>query len=270
MTCGIEMVAAIESPEAIERDFKAKVADELRITSEGIDRFVVLTPISFGDGDALPIVLKKGNDQWFLTDEAHTFLQLSYRLSDEELEQPPRRDLIDRILSSFEIENRNGELILPIPDQQYGDALYTFIQALLKIDDIRYLSRERVQSTFLADVKNYLENVVSSQRITVDWHDPEKDPPGTYAVDYRINGSKTPIFIFAINSEHKADISTISLLKFEQWKLNYKSVGIFDEMENFSQKTIARFADACGKTYSNLEVAKESLPRFVPELISSD
>jgi hypothetical protein len=265
-----EVEKTTESPEAIERDFKAKVAGELQVTSEGIDRFVVVTPVTFGDGDLLPIVLRKKDDLWYLTDEAHTFLQLSYRLSDEELDQPPRRELIDRILSSFEIEDRNGELILPIPDQQYGNALYTFIQALLKIDDIRYLSRERVQSTFLQDVRSYLEKVVSPQRIAVNWHDPEKDFSGNYPVDYRINGMKTPVFIFAINSEHKADISTISLLKFEQWNLKYKSVGIFDEMENFSQKTIARFVDACGKAYSNLEVAKESLQRFVPELSSSD
>jgi hypothetical protein len=265
-----EAAKKIESPEAIERDFKAKVANELRITSEGIDRFVVSTPISFGDGDSLPIVLKKNDDRWYLTDEAHTFLQLSYRLTDEELEQPARRDVIDHVLSSFEIENRNGELILPIPGSQYGDALYSFVQALLKIDDIRYLSRDRVQSTFLQDLKGYLENVVSSQRIATNWHDPERDKSSNYPVDYRINGMKTPVFIFAINSEHKADISTISLLKFEQWQLNYKSVGIFDEMETFSGRTIARFADACGKTYSNLEVAKESLLRFVPELASSD
>lgn len=259
-----------ERPEAIERDFKAKVADELRIVSEGLNRFVVITPMTFGDGDALPIVLSKRDEHWYLTDEAHTFLQLSYRLTDDELEQPPRRELIDRILSSFEIENRNGELILPIPDHQYGDALYTFIQALLKIDDIRYLSRERVQSTFLQDVKNFLEKTVSPQRITPNWHDPERDRPGNYPADYRVNGTKKPVLIFAINSEHKADVATISLLKFEQWKLDYKSVGIFDEMEKFNQKTVARFVDACGKAYSNLEVAKETLPRFVPELASNE
>jgi hypothetical protein len=265
-----EAEKTMESSEAIERDFKAKVADELRIVSEGINRFVVVTPMTFGDGDGLPIVLRKRNDGWYLTDEADTFLQLSYRLSDEELDEPPRKELIDRILSSFEIENKNGELILPIPDHRFGDALYTFIQALLKIDDIRYLSKERVQSTFLQDVRSYLEKIVTPQRITANWHDPERDRPGIYPVDYRVNGMKTPIFIFAINSEHKADIATISLLKFEQWKLNYKSVGIFDEMENFNQRTIARFVDACGKAYSTLDVAKESLPRFVPELLSSD
>jgi hypothetical protein len=169
------------------------------------------------------------------------------------------------------VENHNGELILPIPDRQYGDDLYTFLQTLLKIDDIRYLSRERVQSTFLKDVKSYLEKTASPKRITINWHDAEKDPPGTYPADYRINGTKAkPVFVFAINTEHKADVATISLMKFEQWKLDYRSVGIFDDMEKFSPKTIARFSDACQKTYSSLEAAKETLPRYVPELVSSD
>ena len=51
----------------------------------------------------------------------------------------------------FEVEDRSGELILDVSDVHYGEALYDFIQALLKITDVSYLSRERVQSTFMED-----------------------------------------------------------------------------------------------------------------------
>ena len=33
----------------------------------------------------------------------------------------------------FQVEDRDGELILDVPNEQYGDALHSFIQALLKI-----------------------------------------------------------------------------------------------------------------------------------------
>jgi len=46
------------------------------------------------------------------------------------------------------VEDRNGELVLDVQDERYGDALYSFVQALLKITDISYLARERVRSTF--------------------------------------------------------------------------------------------------------------------------
>ena len=263
--------ANIQSVEEIERDFKAKVISEISLVPEGLNRFVVDLPMTFDDGDALPIVLKKEGDAWVLTDEAHTFMQLSYALTDEELRTASRREIIDRALANFSVENRNGELVLPIPGESYGDALYSFIQTLLKVDAVRYLSRERVQSTFVQDVKHLLESVVASpERIAENWHHPNRDPQGIYPVDYRVNGIKKPVFIFALNSETKTEIATATLLRFELWKLDYKSVGIFDEMENFSQKTVARFIDACGKAFSNLDAAKENLPRFVPELVSAE
>jgi hypothetical protein len=263
------MAAAVpNTPELIERDFKSKVVAELRLIPEGLDRFVVETPMVFDDGDSLPIVLKKENDHWVLTDEGHTFLQLSYLLTDEELRTIGRREIIDRALSSFPIENRNGELVLPIPGTEYGNALYSFVEALFKVDAVRYLTRERVHSTFVQDVKNMIAGFSTPQRITYDWREPEKDPAGIYSVDCRVNGTAEPVFIMALNSEERVSVATISLLKFEQWKLNYKSVGIYDEMEKYSNKVIARFADVVGKTFSNLDEARNKLLRFVPELVN--
>lgn len=255
-----------DNPELIERDFKSKVVADLRLIPEGLDRFVVETPMTFDDGDALPIVLKKESDRWILTDEGHTFLQLSYVLTDVELRTAGRREIIDRALSNFPIENRNGELVLPIPGTEYGNALYSFVEALFKVDAVRYLTRERVHSTFVQDVKNLIATFSTPQRVTYDWHDPDRDPTGIYPVDCRVNGTAEPVFIMALNSEERVSVATISLLKFEQWKLNYKSVGIYDEMEKYSNKTIARFADVVGKTFSNLDEARSKLPRFFPEL----
>ena len=45
--------------ETIERDFKQKVCENLRLTSEGVDRYQVFTPFLFEDGDHLAIVLKR-------------------------------------------------------------------------------------------------------------------------------------------------------------------------------------------------------------------
>jgi len=57
------------SIQTIERDFKKKVCDRLRLISEGVDRYRVLTPFMFEAGDHLAIVLKKEHDRWGLSDE---------------------------------------------------------------------------------------------------------------------------------------------------------------------------------------------------------
>ena len=64
-----------------------------------------------------------------------------------------------------------GQLILNIEDERYGDALFNFVQGLLKITDVTFLSREVVRSTFLEDFKTLLCSTVPEDRLTFDWHD---------------------------------------------------------------------------------------------------
>ena len=108
---------------AIEHDFRENVSAQIRLHPEGLNRFRVFTPFLFEDGDHLVIVLKKDRGKWMFSDEAHTFMHLS----------GTRRKIISSALSMFEVEDRNGELVRHVPDERYGDALYSFIQALLKI-----------------------------------------------------------------------------------------------------------------------------------------
>jgi hypothetical protein len=251
----------------IERDFKRKVCGELSVESEGLGRYVVNTPLTFEDGDRLPIILKRENENWILTDEGHTFLQLTYDLDESDLQEGNRREIIDRILQAFQLSNRQGELILRIEGDRFGDSLYSFIQALIKIDDIRYLSRGRVRSTFVEDFKRFVDKVIPAQRRSYKWHDPQKDPLRNYEVDYRLNGTATPLFIFALDSDIKVRDATITLGAFERWGLKFNSLGVFEDQESVNRKVLARFLDICGKAFSNLSATEERFEKTYPEYL---
>lgn len=111
----------------IQDDFRQKVCESVRVVSEGVDRFRVFTPFLFEDGDHLAIVLKRENGHWVLSDEGHTYMHLTYDLDEKDLQR------IGNALSAFSVEDREGELRLSIREGQYGDALYSFVQALLRI-----------------------------------------------------------------------------------------------------------------------------------------
>ena len=134
------------SIETIEREFHEKVSAKVRLASEGMERYRVFTPFLFEDGDHLAIVLKKKGLRWVLSDEAHTYMHLTYDIDEKDLQRGTRQNIISNALSTFRVEDRDGELVLDIPDERYGDALYSFVQALLRITDVSYLSRERVRS----------------------------------------------------------------------------------------------------------------------------
>ncbi len=251
----------------IELDFRRNVSEELEIVPDGPDRFAIVTPMAFDDGDLLPVVLRKNKDGWYLTDEGHTFLQLTYELEEADFQQPTRREIINRTLSSFGVQNRDGELVLPIADQNYGDALYTFLQALVKIDDIRYLSKEHARSTFIEDVRHMVKRIASPKReIVYNWHHPVKDPPGNYPVDCKVNGSQTPLFIFALPNDARVAIATVTLHMFGDWQIQHKSIGIFEDQAKLDSKWVARFTDVCNKPFSNIAIAEKEIVRFFPEL----
>jgi hypothetical protein len=138
-------------PQDIIHAFKESVCGEIELTSSGLDRYIVHVPFSFTDGDHYVVILKQEGQKWVLSDDGHTFMHLSYELRDMEFEEGTRRRRIDEVLSSYQVENKDGELVLTIPPDRYGDALFTFVQAITRITDITFLDRETVKSTFRED-----------------------------------------------------------------------------------------------------------------------
>lgn len=248
------------TPEIITQEFRRKVCEEIRLTSEGINRYIVFTPFMFDDGDHLCILLKRSGDRWYLTDEGHTFMHVSY--DEVDIERGTRRKIIDGVLLSYGIRNEDGELKSIIEEEAYGNALYSFIQGLIKITDISYLTRERVRSTFMEDFRSFLEAQIPENRRIFNYNDPQHDPEGKYVVDCRVNGNRRPLFVFAVPNDDKCRDATITSLQYEKFGAPFVATAIFENQEEINRKVLARFSDICGKQFPSLQSAKERFETY--------
>ena len=252
--------------DAIESSFRERVADQVRLVPEGIDRFRVFTPFQFPDGDSLAIVLRRVGPRYVLTDEGHTMMHLSYSIDESDLTRGGRARIIEDALTSFNISEEGGELSLPVPDEAYGDALFDYVQALLKISDVTYLTRDRVQTTFLEDLRGLLGREVPEGRLTPRWHEPQLDPERNYEVDYRIEGAE-PVFVFGLTSDDKVRDATITLQQLEAWRVPGTSVGVFENQTDIGRKVLARFSDHVGRQFSSLAGNEERIASYLAHVI---
>lgn len=140
---------------AIQNEIRETVATQISIQQEGTDRYRIFTPFCFNDGDHLTIVLKQDNNRWTFSDEGHTLMHLSYEIDEKELRKGSRAKIILDSLNAFGIEDKNGELLIETSPNQFGNALFTFVQGLLKVTDVTFLSRERVKVLFLEDFRSF-------------------------------------------------------------------------------------------------------------------
>ncbi|MCX6676843.1 MAG: DUF1828 domain-containing protein [Methanothrix sp.] len=225
-------------------------------------RVIINTPFIFDDGDVIKIVLRRESDGWYLTDEGHTFMHLSY--DDLDLTKGRRKILLDTILLMHYIENVDGELRSKVDNSTFGDSFFTFIQGLNKISNLSFTRKDHIKSLFMEDFFDFLKSFLSDGAI-FNYADPEKDEKKRYRVDCYIPARK-PVFVFGVNTDDKCRDTTITLLKFENWGVENNSIVVFEDMQALTSKAVAKLSDVSGKVYSDLGSAKERMPKYLKNI----
>lgn len=239
------------------------VGAEVRVEPLGEHELRVFVPFEFPDGDRLVIRLRQDPGRGYeWTDVGHTFMHLSYDLDVDALGSGNRKLLLEAIEQRAGVQERDGELVLATRFDAVAGDLFQFVQALLQISDLRFLSRELVKSTFSDDLKDLLRERFAA-RAHFAYLDPERDPEGRYPVDCLLNGLRRPLAVFGITNDAQARDATITLLQFHAWGRDIFAVGVHEEMETLTGKVLARFSDVVDKQFSSLAGNERAITDYV-------
>ena len=218
----------------------------------------------FEDGDHFVVVLRQEDGTWVLTDEGHTFMHLSY--SPVDLSQGTRARVIEDTLAAYRVLNASGELRLAVPGESFGDALFTFVQALARITATAEWTKERVRSTFFEDFRTLMEQTVPRDRLTFGYTDTQTDPERIYRVDCMINHSLRPCYVFAIANDEQCRDATITICHFERHERDFRSLAVFEDQTEIGRRPLAQLSDVVGRQFSSLG-ASDRITGYVREEI---
>ena len=120
----------------IVRDLQAQISKSVYVETDNRGRHRIATPFAFGDGDQPVIVLVPNGEGWMLSDSGSTLFRLGFQMDDAAMANPANKRRLNSALSMAGISRRDDELTKPLLNSDYAGALFDFVHALLKIDEL--------------------------------------------------------------------------------------------------------------------------------------
>ena len=244
-----------------------RLCANVRIHRRHDDVLMLESPFTFPDGDHYPVYLSEtaaGGVR--LSDRGHTLMHVSYDHDVELFYEGARASLREQIVRETGMEEVDGSFSIEAPPDEVATALFRFGQALTKIHDLTFLSRERVASTFYEDLRGVLFTMLDEENVDTDYIPPEVPNGNNYPVDYHFAGKDgRPVFLYGVPGRDKARLTTIMLSHFLLHGLTFESVIVFADQQEIPRLDLARLTNVAGTAVASLD-AQDDLRRKIERL----
>ncbi len=236
---------------------------EVQVLPKGEDMAMVLTPFEFADGDAYQLYLKElPGGLLRVSDMGHTMMHLSYRNDTDKFRTGTRAKLLERIKAETDVTEHEGAFHVDTTPAELAPAIWRLSKALVQVNDLTFLNRERAESTFYEDLQEQLMQLVPEDKIQRDYIFEELEDARHYPIDYRIQGKYAPLFIFGIANKDKAQLATIILERLKNHRADYESLLIFADQADLPRPVLARLSNVGGEQIASLD-ARDDIERKI-------
>lgn len=116
----------------------------------------ITTPYLDRHNDYLQIYVKKENEKYFITDDSYIIDDL---LSSGCTLSVKRQELLKTTLAGFGVHLDGNSLYVKTSTEHFPLKMHNFIQAMIAINDLFYLSPSHVSGLFYEDVSNWMDSI---------------------------------------------------------------------------------------------------------------
>ena len=277
----------------LEHILQAQTSKSVHLESDDEGRMYIVPPFAFGDGDEPVIAPRKNGSGWMFSDEGSTMMRLSCRLSDSERQDPECQRKIDGAMAIGGVRVQDGELYRLVEDSNYSEALFDFLHALLRIDELGYPNRRQSATElgygrsvsasmahsgdsrygnsrsgmsvrdFRKAFTNLIMEVLPEERISFGWNDPSWDWNGEYTVDCRVNGMSSPLFLHALGTNTHARDATITIYRFQEQDVWGRHIAIFRDANRLTKRVRAKLDTVCETRFDSFLEERLRIKEFL-------
>jgi hypothetical protein len=114
----------------------------------------VTTPFLDRHNDHIQIFVSRRGDGYWLTDDAESLTDLA--VAGVDVSKGPRKDLLKTILSGFGVQRQGDAIVAECDTSSVAQRLHMMLQAVMAVNDLHVLTRQRVAALFADDVREFL------------------------------------------------------------------------------------------------------------------
>lgn len=132
-------------------DYASWIKDEITFEKVG-EYYEITTPFVDNANDCLQLYVKQEGNELFFSDDSATIRNL--KMSGIQF-TGNRKLQLQRILYQYGIQLKGEELTAKASVNSFAQKKHQFLQAMIHIDDLFFLSKSRVASFFLDDIQEF-------------------------------------------------------------------------------------------------------------------
>ena len=243
----------------LQKLLRERLCAEVLIHRREDDMLMVETPFAFPDGDHFPIYLTEESGGVIrLSDRGHTMIHVSYEHEVDLFYDGARSSLREQIVREYGLQEEEGVFSIETSAGQLAASLFRFGQALTKIYDLTFLSREKVNSTFYEDLRAVVSGILGEESVDFDYTAPGIPYSSHYPVDCHFEGKEGgSVFLYGVTGRDKARLTTIMLSHFLLHRVRFESVIVFANQQEIPRRDLARLTNVSGTAVASLEAEKD-------------